>query len=79
MNDQISNSQLKSRDQSLGFFSLLKEILWSFLGVRSAQGYEKTFSRARPRDLILVGLFATLLFILILIFVAHFAISLATS
>jgi len=77
----VSNSpapQQKSRDNHLGFFALLKEVLWSFLGVRSSLGYEKTFALARPRDIVLVGIFATLIFIFVLVFIAHFAISLAT-
>jgi len=72
------SNQQKSRDSSLGFFALLKEILWSFLGVRSNRGHASAFERARPRDIILVGIFATLIFILTLVCAVFFAISLAT-
>jgi len=68
----------KSRDQYLGFFALLREITWSFLGVRSKKGYEETFAKARPRDIVLVGILATLVFILVLVSIARFAIGLAT-
>ncbi|MEL0081945.1 MAG: DUF2970 domain-containing protein [Gammaproteobacteria bacterium] len=74
----IPDSPQKSRDNPLGFFSLLKEILWSFLGVRSSLGYEQTFARARPRDIILVGLFATLVFVLTLVGAAFLAINMIT-
>ena len=73
----IENSTPTSQDQRLGFFALLREILWSFLGVRSGLGYEKTFALARPRDIILVGIFATLVFIALLVGAAYLAISLA--
>ncbi|MDF1818834.1 MAG: DUF2970 domain-containing protein [Immundisolibacteraceae bacterium] len=73
------NSAPINQQQRLGFFALLREILWSFLGVRSSLGYEKTFALARPRDIILVGIFATLVFVILLVGVAYMAISLATT
>ena len=78
MGNNTADSKQKSRDQRLGFFALLREILWSFLGVRSSLGYEKTFALARPRDIILVGIFATIVFILLLVSIAYLAINLAT-
>lgn len=77
--EQSPATQAEGFDSRLGFFALLKEILWAFLGVRSQRGYESTFSRARPRDIILVGIVATLAFVLLLVFAARFAISLALS
>ena len=73
------NSTPITQEPRLGFFALLREILWSFLGVRSSLGYEKTFALARPRDIILVGVFATLMFIALLVCAAYLAINLATS
>ena len=59
----------------LGFFALLKEILWAFLGVRNRKGYEQTFNRANIRDIVLVGIFATLLLIATLISIVYLVIS----
>ncbi|HAC33014.1 MAG TPA: hypothetical protein DCF45_00695 [Gammaproteobacteria bacterium] len=78
MPDQQQPDKAESPAEKLGFFSLLKEILWSFLGVRTHKGYEHAFQHARARDLILVGILTTVLFVLILIAIAYLAISYAT-
>ena len=65
----------ESPDQRLGFFALLREILWAFLGVRNRKGYEQTFKRANIRDIVLVGIFATLVLIATLVSIAYLVIS----
>ncbi|MBL4622664.1 MAG: DUF2970 domain-containing protein [Immundisolibacteraceae bacterium] len=71
-----TNTQQTSPDlPRLGFFALLKEILWAFLGVRNRKGYEQTFQRANVRDIVLVGIFATLLLIATLVSIVYLVIS----
>lgn len=71
-----TNRQPESPDlPRLGFFTLLKEILWAFLGVRNRKGYEQTFQRAKVRDMVLVGIFATLVLIATLLSIVYLVIS----
>ena len=71
-----SNRQPESPDlPRLGFFALLREILWAFLGVRNRKGYEQTFQHAKVRDMVLVGVFATLVLIVTLVSIVYLVIS----
>ena len=54
-----------------GFLRTLKAVLWSFLGVRRRRGYEEDTSRLNPVYVILAGLFATAVFVVVLILVVR--------
>lgn len=59
------------------FLQVLGAVLASFLGVRSKSEHEQDFQHGRARDFILVGLGATLVFILVLWLLVQLVVELA--
>ncbi len=57
--------------RKLNFFQTLKAVLWGFFGVRKGSGYQQDIAKLNPVHLIIAGLLATLLFVLLLIFIAR--------
>ena len=47
----------------------MKAVLWSFFGVRKRSDYEKDVERLNPVHVIIAGLFAALVFVLILVMI----------
>jgi hypothetical protein len=52
--------------EEMKFFKLIKAILWAFFGVRKREGMEADI-KAHPAQIILVALFAAMVFIGLLI------------
>lgn len=52
--------------QKLSFREVLGSVGAAFLGVQSGRNRERDFSRGRPRDFIVMGLLATLVFVLVM-------------
>lgn len=51
--------------QKLGLRQVLGSVAAAFMGVQSGRNQDRDFNRGRPRDFIIVGLLATLVFVLI--------------
>jgi hypothetical protein len=45
------------------FLRSIKLVAWSFLGVRSRQGYQEDLARVNPMHVVLVGIVLTLLLV----------------
>lgn len=57
----MSEVRLQER---VGFWDVVKSVLAAFFGVQSARNRERDFRYGKPIHFILVGLLATLLFVL---------------
>jgi len=69
MNDR--NKRNDEQDPSkYGFLQTMRAIGWGMLGIRKGKGHKEDFSRMNPLYLLIAGLLATLVFVLVLIFVA---------
>lgn len=68
-------SENADQNKRLGFFQVLKSVLASFLGVQSDAQRERDFKKGSARDFILIGLIATVLFILIVFAVVQLVVS----
>jgi hypothetical protein len=51
-------------DEKVGFWEVLKSVLSAFFGVQNRRNRERDFSHGKPIHFIVVGLLATLLFVL---------------
>ena len=51
-------------DEKVGFWEVLKSVLSAFFGVQSRRNRERDFRHGKPIHFIVVGLLATLLFVL---------------
>lgn len=54
-------------------WSVVKSVLGALLGVQSNQKREEDFSSGRPAAYLVTGVVITLLFVLVLVFLAMFA------
>lgn len=53
-----------TQQQTPGFVDVIKSVLASFFGVQSSKKRERDFTHGKPIHYILVGLLATVLFVL---------------
>ena len=52
-------------------WNTLKAVLWGFLGIRSAKGYEDDQQKLKVQHVIAVGVFCALVFVVGLFFLAR--------
>ncbi|MCF8167697.1 MAG: DUF2970 domain-containing protein [Rhodoferax sp.] len=57
------------------FLRSMTLVAWSFLGIRSRQGYQDDLARVNPLHVVLVGLVAALLLVLGLIVLVNWVVS----
>lgn len=58
-------------------WQVAKSVLMAILGVQKSEVYKRDFQHGKPWQYIIVGLVLVILFILILVFVVKFALSMA--
>jgi amino acid transporter len=58
------------------FWATLSAVLWAFLGVRRKSDYQQDIERLNPLHLMAVGLVMALLFVLGLIFLVNWVVTL---
>ena len=58
-------------------WQVAKSVLMAILGVQKSEVYKRDFQHGKPWQYIIVGLVFVILFILILVFVVKFALSMA--
>lgn len=63
--------------RKLSFFQTLKAIAWGALGLRKGSGYTEDIDKLNPVHLIIAGIIATILFVLVLVFIAKLFIAAA--
>ncbi len=54
-----------------------KSVMWAFLGVQKSKNYERDFKHGKPSQYIIIGLIGVCIFILIIIMVVKYVLSLA--
>lgn len=59
----------KVTQRKLSFFATLKAVCWSFFGVRKKSSYEEDVAKLNPVYVIIAGIFITVIFITILLFI----------
>jgi len=57
------------------FLDVARSVLWAMLGVQKNKNYERDFSKGKPWQYVVVGLFGVAIFISILVMVVKFALS----
>lgn len=62
-----------NENQNAGsFFETIRAVLWSFIGVRSPDGYKSDISRLSMTKLIIIGIVGAILFVLTLVLAVNF-------
>ncbi len=51
------------------FWTTMRAVLWSFLGIRKRSGYEEDAGQLNPVHVIIAGILAALIFIATLLFI----------
>jgi Protein of unknown function (DUF2970) len=64
--------------RKLNFFQTLKAVLWALFGVRKGSGYQEDIAKLNPVYLIVAGVLLTVIFVVSLVKIAGWAISLLT-
>ncbi len=71
----VSNKLLPTTTSSPSFFRSIKLVAWSFLGVRSRQGYQEDLTKVNPLHVVLIGIVGTFLFVVGLIFLVNWVVA----
>jgi len=58
-----------------GLLDVARSVLWAMLGVQKQKNYERDFTKGKPWQYVVVGLFGVFVFIFILVMVVKFALS----
>ena len=71
----MSEPELPTTTQSQSFLHSIKLVAWSFLGIRSKQGYQQDLAKVNPLHVMLVALVAVLLLVGFLIGLASWVVA----
>ncbi len=71
----MSEPELPTTTQSQSFLRSFKLVAWSFLGIRSKQGYQQDLAKVNPLHVMLVALVAVLLLVGFLIGLASWVVA----
>ena len=63
----MSISKTSAGTQSKSFLRSIKLVAWSFLGIRSNQGYQQDLAKVNPLHVVFVGVVAAVLLVALLI------------
>ncbi|MEI6836454.1 MAG: DUF2970 domain-containing protein [Alcaligenaceae bacterium] len=74
----MSDDLKELAQRKLSFFQTLKAVLWALFGVRKGAGYQDDIARLNPVHLIIAGIVLTVIFVVSLVKIAGWAISLLT-
>jgi uncharacterized membrane protein YidH (DUF202 family) len=58
-----------------GLLDVARSVLWAMLGVQKHKNYERDFTKGKPWQYVVVGLFAVLLFIICIVIVVNLVLS----
>ncbi len=79
MKQDKENSTGQDEPRHYTLLQTMKAVGWGMLGIRRNKGYSEDFSRLNPLHLIVMGLLATLVFVLVLVAAARWFIGYFTS
>ncbi|MEI7570400.1 MAG: DUF2970 domain-containing protein [Alcaligenaceae bacterium] len=74
----MSDDLKELAQRKLSFFQTLKAVLWALFGVRKGAGYQDDIARLNPVHLIIAGIVLTVIFVVSLVKIAGWAITLLT-
>jgi hypothetical protein len=74
----MSDDLKELAQRKLSFFQTLKAVLWALFGVRKGAGYQDDIARLNPVQLIIAGIVLTVIFVVSLVKIAGWAITLLT-
>ena len=63
----MSTPKTPAGTQSESFLRSIKLVAWSFLGIRSKQGYQQDLAKVNPLHVVFVGVVAAVLLVALLI------------
>lgn len=55
--------------RKLSFFSTMKAVMWSFLGIRKKSGYEQDAEKLNPIYVIIAGILGAIIFVTTLLII----------
>jgi hypothetical protein len=71
----MSDLEPKATEKRSDFFSSIKLVAWSFVGIRSKQGYQQDLARVNPLHVLLVGVTAVLVIVVSLIVLVNWVVA----
>ena len=74
----MSDDLKELAQRKLSFFQTLKAVLWALFGVRKGSGNQEDISKLNPVHLIVAGVVLTVIFVVSLVKIAGWAITLLT-
>jgi hypothetical protein len=74
----MSDDLKELAQRKLSFFQTLKAVLWALFGVRKGAGYQDDIAKLNPVHLIIAGIVLTVIFVVSLVKIAGWAITLLT-
>jgi len=72
-----SSSENENGARQVTFFTVIKSVLSAMIGIQSSKNRERDFSHGKPIHFIVAGLIGVAVFILLLVILVKFAMSLA--
>lgn len=57
------------------FLTSIRLVAWSFIGIRSNNGYQQDLARVNPLHVVFVGVFAALLLVVLLIVLVNWVVA----
>ncbi|MES1943365.1 hypothetical protein PC39_04577 [Salinisphaera sp. PC39] len=67
----MTDDERREPDEPLTLWQTIMSVLAAFFGVQSSTNRQRDFSRGRPLHFILIGLVATVIFVLVLVLVVR--------
>ncbi len=71
----MSDKQLPQATSTTSVLRSVKLVAWSFLGVRSKQGYQDDLSKVNPLHVVFIGIAGTFLMVVGLIFLVNWVVA----
>ena len=71
----MSDKQLPQATSTTSVLRSVKLVAWSFLGVRSKQGYQDDLSKVNPLHVLFIGIAGTFLMVVGLIFLVNWVVA----
>lgn len=71
----VINKHLPIASSSPSFFRSIKLVAWSFLGVRSRQGYQEDLTKVNPLHVVFIGIVGAFLLVVGLILLVNYVVT----
>jgi len=71
----VNNQHLPSASSTPSLYQSIKLVAWSFLGIRSKQGYQEDLSKVNPLHVVLIGIAGAFLLVVGLIILVNWVVA----